>query len=89
MTHEKPFERWNEVKSDLNRRGSQLFQEQEIWWCALGVNVGSEQDGKHGLFERPVLIFRKFNRELFWGLPMTGTVRHGKYYFNFRFHSRV
>ena len=40
----------------------------------------SEVEAEHKLFERPVLVFRKFNKELFLGLPMTSKKKEGKYY---------
>jgi hypothetical protein len=55
----------------------------ECWWCSLGANVGREQDGKNRSFERPVLIFRKFSRETFFGMPISGSVKAGKHYFPF------
>jgi mRNA-degrading endonuclease toxin of MazEF toxin-antitoxin module len=47
------------------------FYDREIWWCALGANIGFEQDGKNDTFERPVLILRKFNKHMAWVLPLT------------------
>ncbi|MFH1170496.1 MAG: hypothetical protein V1704_02965 [Candidatus Vogelbacteria bacterium] len=42
----KDFDQWNERKKGLhNRDRVPFYHEREIWWCALGVNIGSEQDG--------------------------------------------
>jgi hypothetical protein len=40
----KDFDGWNETKkrTDL-RRGEPFHHEREVWWCTLGVNVGSEE----------------------------------------------
>lgn len=69
----KDFDTWNHCKKYLHYRKRQIpyFYEREIWWCALGVNIGHEQDGRHGNFERPVLILKKFNRHVFLGIPLT------------------
>lgn len=48
-----------------------FFHEREIWFCYLGANVGFEQDGTGEDFLRPVLILRKFNKYMFWALPLT------------------
>ena len=78
---EKDFQKWHTLKSEIDiKHKPPLFREQEIWWCSLGANVGFEEDGKNDLFERPVLVFRKFNKELFLGLPMTSKKKEGKYY---------
>ena len=42
-----------------------------MWWCAVGVNIGVEIDGKNHDFERPVLIVKRFNDLMFWGIPLT------------------
>ena len=64
-----------------------MFNHREIWWCSVGVNVGVEQDGKNQLYERPVLIIRKFNQSLFLGVPLSTKLkdypfRHNLYYRN-------
>jgi hypothetical protein len=40
----------------------------------------SRTDGKHPSFERPVLVVKKFNGDMFWGLPLTSRERSGKIY---------
>jgi len=78
----KDFDRWNEQKKKLHARGSGIFfHEREIWWCSLGVNVGYEQDGKNDLYERPVLVVKKFNRDVLWALPLTRSDKKNRYYF--------
>ncbi|MAL64709.1 MAG: hypothetical protein CMF94_01260 [Candidatus Marinimicrobia bacterium] len=37
----------------------------------MGINIGIEQDGKNRLYERPVLVVRKFNNRHFLGVPLT------------------
>ena len=66
--YHKDFDSWNTEKKQLEEFGPDvlIFHEREIWWCSIGVNLGDEQDGKNELFERPVLVVRKFNRKLAW-----------------------
>jgi mRNA interferase MazF len=79
----KNFDGWNVKKKEADSNGSKppLFKERDVWWLSVGVNVGFEEDGKHGNFARPVLIIRKFNRYLFMGLPMSTKIKENKYYF--------
>ena len=73
---------WYRVQADLEKKAvEQQFQAREIWWCALGANLGDEEDGKNDLFERPVLILRKYSKRLFLGLPMTSSAKRSKFYF--------
>ncbi len=51
------------------------FREKEVWWAAIGKNVGYEVDGKQKLFERPVLILKKYNKDLCFILPLTSKVK--------------
>jgi len=51
------------------------FREKEVWWAALGKNVGYEVDGKHELFERPVLIIKKYSKDMCFVLPFTTKIR--------------
>lgn len=64
------------------------FHEREIWWASLGINIGFEQNGKNELYERPVLILRKFNKNMFWALPLTSKNRQGSYYFTSEYSQR-
>lgn len=76
------FNKWNELKKKLHLRDEEiLFHEREIWWCSIGVNVGFEEDGKNDLFERPVLIIKKFNKFVLWVLPLTRSKKSGGYYY--------
>lgn len=56
----------------------------EVWWCSLGLNIGFEEDGKNELFERPVLILRKFNNDVVLVIPITSQVKQNKYHICFQ-----
>ena len=44
---EKDFDKWFVVKKQIHSMGGRVFAHpREIWWCALGANIGYEQDGK-------------------------------------------
>jgi mRNA interferase MazF len=79
----KDFWNWHTKKSEIHNRGERrvYFNEREIWWCALGLNIGYEQDGKGEEFTRPAVILKQFNKEVFWALPLTTQPKVGKYYF--------
>lgn len=78
---QKDFEQWSEEKKKLHKDAPRPFYHpREIWWCAVGVNVGNELDGTGKQHDRPVLIIRPFNAETFFGL--IGHPRSGRYYFS-------
>ena len=80
----KDFDNWNNRKKIIEdvRENKPIFHEREIWWCSVGLNIGHEQDGAGYLFERPVLIIKKFNTDICWVLPMSSKLKHGHYYYN-------
>lgn len=68
------FDVWNEKKKTIDARllDALLYcLEREIWWCAMGKNIGDENNGKNEFFERPVIIFRKFGESMIWVIPLT------------------
>lgn len=81
MQMEKDFKTWHNKKEKVDRKEARVFfHEREIWFCHLGTNVGFEQDGKGENFGRPVIVFRKFNKEVFWSVPLTTREKGGKFY---------
>ena len=85
----KDFIKWHVLKVKLQEKAHiPFFQQQEIWWCSIGVNLGYEEDGKNDFFERPVVIFKKFSKDYFWGIPLTSQKKKGKFYYQFMIHGR-
>lgn len=83
------FNNWASLKIKLHfslvqRDG--YFKERDIWWVSIGQNIGSEQNGKHRNFERPVLILKKFNTEMFLAVPMSSKIIVEKYRYIFERH---
>ncbi len=67
----KDFDGWNKQKKNINGRRGPFCHAREVWWCALGVNVGFEQDGTDGDFRRPVLVLRVFSAQTALVVPLT------------------
>ncbi len=68
----KDFDRWNKRKKRIDSTtNSPHCHEREVWWCTIGVNVGSEQHSQTGDFSRPVIVLRQFTEDMFWGIPLT------------------
>lgn len=76
------FDNWNIEKQNAHfDKQRPFYHEREIWWCSLGINIGSEQDGTGKNYDRPVIIIKGFNRDVFLAAALTGKRRDGKYYF--------
>jgi len=75
------FNNWNDKKKQLSGGNRVYFHKGDVWFASIGKNIGDEEDGKHSTFERPILIVRKFNNNIFLGVPLTSNeVKEGKYY---------
>lgn len=78
----KDFDGWIVKKKEYHYQKAvpPMFKERDIWWVSVGINIGFEEDGKHEKFIRPVLVLKKFNRDLFFGIPMSTKIKENKYY---------
>lgn len=86
---EKHFDEWMVLKRNLhNMNRLRLIHEGEIWWCAMGENVGIEINGKHEVYSRPVLVFKKLSRFGFMGIPLTSQSHTGDWYASFVFRDK-
>ena len=78
MTHQtmhKDFDRWNTQKKQAHEEQPRLYTVREVWWCRLGINIGSEQDGSGESFLRPVVILRGFGSDACLVVPLTTSTR--------------
>jgi len=81
------FVKWVKVKVRIHifDNSSVFFHEREIWWANVGLNVGSEQNGKDDEFQRPVLVLRKFGQHIFWAIPLTSQKKDNKYHIEIKY----
>jgi mRNA-degrading endonuclease toxin of MazEF toxin-antitoxin module len=87
-SYKKDFDGWNIMKKTLDATDrKRFFYEKDVWWCSIGVNIGSEQDGKGRSLRRPVLVYKKINSRTFIGIPLTQSLKedyaHVSFYFNY------
>ena len=83
---EKRFNEWIEKKKSLHFTGRcPVIKDGEVWWCAIGENVGVEVNGKNTPFSRPVVILKKLSRHSFMGVPLTSKFHEGSWYVHFVF----
>ena len=81
---------WNEVKKELDSLDNKVFfKEREIFWMSIGENIGFEQNGKGEIFSRPVLIVKKFSKNIFYGIPLSTKIKEGSFFYAFTFQSKM
>ena len=89
LKSDRNYRDWFLVKDNIQfRKVLRSFKEWEMWWCAIGENVGVEINGKGKKFVRPVIIFKKFGKLSFVGIPSTTQnhlARSPDWYVHFRF----
>jgi mRNA interferase MazF len=82
---EKDFDRWNNLKKRIENTNLAVFaNKREIWWCHLGINVGSEVCGKNDPFERPVLVLKVFTNNLILVAPLSSKHKETKNHIEIR-----
>ncbi len=79
--YEKDFENWLKLKEKLNNNNPPFFNEREIWWCSVGENIGDEENGKNKKFLRPVLIIKKFNKNICYAVPLSTKLKENNPYY--------
>ena len=85
----KDFDKWNiQKKKTDNFENKKTFHEREIWFIKIGENIGFEQNGKGNQFLRPVIIYKKFSKNVFLGIPLTRTKKESRFYYAFQFKNK-
>jgi mRNA interferase MazF len=80
---EKDYIKWNSSKVNINNNGiNRFYKPREVWWCALGENIGFEQDGTGEDFDRPVIVIRPFSKNVCWVIPLTTSQKKNIYHFD-------
>ena len=77
-------------KSNTDENGKDLqktlaVKRGEIFWCYLGINVGSEQNGAGSKLTRPVVVIAIFSDRFFLVAPLTTKKHEGDWYLNIAF----
>ena len=83
------FDSWNILKKRSHTSQKIIgIKERDIVFLRMGQNIGYEQDGKGEEFLRPVVIFKKFNKNIFLGIPLTTKKKENRYHFEFSYTNR-
>ena len=88
--YEKDFDSWNRTKKQINAelRPKQFIRAGEVRWATLGVNIGSEIDGKGHSFTRPVIVVHAGNH-MAMVVPLSTKVKTLPGYSPFRWKQRA
>lgn len=80
----KNFDSWISVKKKIDSEESGSFcRSGEVRWAVLGVNIGSEIDGKGGSYNRPCVVVDVFSDKLVLVFPMSTKVKESAGYVPF------
>ncbi len=84
----KDFDIWNDKKKLVENKGRVLVKKGDVFWCCLGLNIGTEYDGKNENFSRPVLIIKKFSNETVLVLPLTTQIKNTDWYYKLNINNK-
>jgi len=77
------FDKWNKIKKEIHKKDEiPFFRNWQIWYISMWVNIWFEQDWKNDTFSRPVLILKKFNKDIFLWIPTTTVEKEWRFYFD-------
>jgi mRNA interferase MazF len=83
------YNNWNEIKITIEYENIIVgFKERDIFYMNMGKNIGFEQDGKGENFVRPIVIIKGFNKNMFFGIPLSTKIKEGKFYYKFQFQKK-
>lgn len=83
------YNNWNEIKIAIEYENIIVgFKERDIFYMSMGKNIGFEQDGKGENFVRPVVVIKGFNKNMFFGIPLSTKMKEGKFYYKFQFQKK-
>jgi mRNA interferase MazF len=82
--YKKDYGAWNSVKQRIEKEERKVYiRAGEIRWATVGVNIGSEIDGKGVSFTRPVLILHVIGSHLALIVPLSTKVKDVAGYISF------
>ena len=85
----KNFDNWNRVKKEIQSENRKVhIRSGEVRWCVIGVNLGSEIDGKGDSYTRPVLVLHVIGSKLALVIPITTKIKTVPGYYEFKFHDK-
>ena len=83
------YNNWNEIKKSVENENLFVgFKDRDIFYMKMGKNIGYEQDGKGDNFVRPIVIVKGFNKDIFFGIPLSTKIKEGRYYYKFEFQKK-
>ena len=86
----KHFYEWIKQKKRIDSIGRlPSVSERDVWWAAVGENVGIEINGKSERFSRPVLVYKKLSKFGFLAIPLTTKEHCGSWYVPFEFQGKI
>lgn len=76
----KDFDSWNKTKKIIDAVSkNKLYRVRDVWWCSLGINIGTEQSIETGKFQRPVVIIKSLGKNACIILPLTTSSKNHRF----------
>ena len=83
----KDFDKWCELKKKLEDTETNIyFNEWQIWWLSIWLNIKKESCGKWDNYRRPVLVLKKLSSITFIWIPLSSKIKTGTWFSQYKQH---
>jgi len=84
---EKQFDNWNKYKKILEESNTNIyFNEWQIWWISVWLNLKKESCWKWNNFRRPVLVLKKLSSTTFIWIPLSSKIKDWTWFSSYSQH---
>jgi mRNA interferase MazF len=84
---EKDFDTWSKFKKSLDISETDIyFNEWQIWWVSVWLNLKKESCWKWDCFRRPVLVLKKLSSTTFIWIPLSSKIKTGTWFSHYTQH---
>lgn len=75
---EEEYNNWNNIKKEIAKDTISVgFKNRDIFYMNMGKNI-----------VRPVVVVKGFNKNMFFGIPLSTKIKEGKFYYRFSFYKK-
>jgi len=83
---DKDFDKWNKKKKEIENKiikSNIIFNNWEIWWSTIWLNLKTESCWKWDNFRRPILILKRLSNNMLISIPLTSKKKNWTWFYKY------